>query len=117
MCDEKERRRKAARQTEVCKMFSRDIATRYENECKRNGDTPTFEGLVQFAIEHGVVRETDINRYMTFALYPKALWERNGRRSAAVHDLEDIIPVSDRLIWSWLKDLKGRYLHYRKGGK
>jgi len=98
-------------------MFSKDIATNYENECKRNGNEPTFEGLIQFAISRGLVREIDINRYMTFALYPKALWERNGRRKAAVLDLEDIIGVSDRHIWNWLRDLSKRYLHYRHGKK
>jgi hypothetical protein len=117
MPDNKEARRKAAKQAEVDLMFSRDIATKYENECKRQGTEPSFDGLIQFAIRHGVVRQTDINRYLTIALYPKALWERNGRRSAAVQDLEETIGVSDRLIWSWLKDLSGRYLHYRKGNK
>ncbi len=117
MPNKNEERRRATQQAQVKDMFSKDIATNYENECKRNETEPTFEGLIQFAISRGIVRDVDIKRYMTFALYPKALWERNGRRTAAVLDLEDILGVPDRQIWSWLKHLSNRYAHYRRGKK
>lgn len=114
---EKEVNRKAVIQERLRIAFQRNLTLKYENECRRSDTEPSLEGLLKYAIEHGVVRETDINRYMTIEMYPKALYETNGRRRAAVQWLEDIIPVSDRLMFGWINNLSGRYLHYRHGRK
>lgn len=86
-------------------------------ECKRKSIEPTFEGLLQFALDHSLIRERDINRYMVIDLYPKALYDNNGCKTKAVADIEEIVPVSDRSIWNWLGDLTRRYRAYRHGKK
>lgn len=95
--------------------FRKTVCRKYRMECKRKSVEPTFEGLLQFAHDHALIREKDVNRYMVLDLYPKALYDNDGSKLRAVADLEDIVPVSDRTIWSWINDFCRRYRAYRHG--
>lgn len=111
----KEQARRDKMQAELNVEFRRTVAKKYQAKCKRDGTEPTLEGLVQFAHEHALIRDTDINRYMTFELYPMALYENNGCKTRAVHEVSDKVPVSDQIIWGWLRNLQSRYMAYRRG--
>lgn len=95
--------------------FRRTITRRYQVECDRKGIEPTFDGLIQFAHEHALIRTIDINRYMVLDQYPKALFENDGCRREAVFWIENKVPVSDRTIWNWIKDFSKRYRKHRHG--
>jgi hypothetical protein len=112
---DKEQARRSKLQAELHVEFRKTLARKYECECKRNGSEPTLEGLIEFAHQHSLLRDTDVNRYMVFELYPNALYNNDGCKSHAIQDIEDIVPVSDRKIWSWIADLSRRYLTYRNG--
>jgi len=111
----REEARKAKMQAALNVEFRATVARKYEMQCRREGIEPSLSGLIEFAYRHGLVRDIDINRFMTFERYPKALYDNNGCRSRAVSDLEDVIPVSDRKIFGWLTNLRSRYLRYRNG--
>lgn len=113
----KEEARRAKLQASICVEFRRTLTRKYEVECKRNGTDPTFSGLLEFAEKYALIRHTDINRFMIIDLYPAALYNNDGCKSKAIADLEEVVPVSDRKIWSWIGDLSRRYLQYRNGKK
>lgn len=85
------------------RLFCERVSLRYKNHCKSHGIEPTPEGLLQYAFQKQIFRVKDVVRYLVKDLYPLAMYNSNGRRRAAVEELEDILPVTDRTIWNVLK--------------
>lgn len=111
----KEDVRRIKLQAQLNAEFRRVLAKKYRAECRKTGEEPTLEGMIEYAERFALVRNTDINRYMMFEKYPEAMYHTNGCRSKAVAYLEDVIPVSDRKIFGWLTNFRARYMKYRHG--
>lgn len=111
----KEQLRKARMQAQLNIEFRRTLTRKYEAECKREGIDPTLDGLLAFAEKNHLIRDMDINRYMVFDMYPALLYNNNGCKARAIAEIEDKVPVSDRIIFGWLQNLKRRYMSYRRG--
>lgn len=111
----KDERRRMKMQQQLNVEFRRTLTRKYELECKRSDIEPTLDGLIEFAEKNSLIRDMDINRYMVFDLYPAALYNNNGCKARAIAEIEDQVPVSDRIIFGWLQNLKRRYMKYRRG--
>ena len=111
----KDDRRRIKMQAQLNVEFRRTLTRKYEVECKRNNIDPTLDGLLAFAEKNSLIRDMDINRYMVFDMYPAALYNNNGCKARAIAEIEDKVPVSDRIIFSWLQNLKRRYMSYWSG--
>lgn len=87
------------------KNFAQTLVHKYRMFCKREGETFTTSGFVMFMLEKNVIRQRTASKYMVLELYPRALYEEENK-TRAVYRLEEETGLSDRTIWSMLKNQK-----------
>ena len=85
--------------------FAQTVVHKYRMFCKREGEVFTSSGFVLFMLEKGIVKQRTASKYMVLELYPRALYEEESK-TAAVMRLEEETGLSDRTIWTMLKNQK-----------
>ncbi len=87
------------------KEFAQTVVHKYRMWCKREGDTFTPSGFALFLLEKEVIKQRTASKYMVLELYPRALYEEENKTSAVLR-LEEETGLSDRTIWTMLKNQK-----------
>lgn len=88
------------KQAKLNQQFTEELAKAFKVNCENLGIEPTNENFSRFILEINLVTETQVNRYMCYRLFPILLYKFNGVKVRAVHELEDILCLKERHIWS-----------------
>jgi len=83
--------------------FAQTVVHKYAMWCKRENSVFTPSGFALFLLEKGIIKQRTASKYMVLELYPRALYEEESK-TAAVLRLEEETGLSDRTIWTMLKD-------------
>lgn len=78
--------------------FIRLLVHRYKMHCKRTGEQESLEGLLVYTIRRDIVRQRTVARYMVMDLYPKAMYETDGRKQPALEIVADQTGLGERTI-------------------
>lgn len=90
---------------ETNKTFAQTLVHKYKMHCKREGEVFTTSGFVMYLLTKTVIKQRTASKYMVLELYPKALYEEENKTRAVLR-LEEETGLSDRTIWTMLKDQK-----------
>jgi hypothetical protein len=82
---------------ETVRDFCAIVARKYRYWCARNGERETPEGLLQYAVDIGVIRERTVVHYMMMELYPAALYS-SGSKEEAIEKISDKTGMPTRTI-------------------
>lgn len=85
---------------ELVLRFTALIVHRYEIQCKRTNEEPTFDGLVTYLIRRNVIRDRTIARYMVQDLYPRAMYDTDGKKVQAVGIVAEQTGLGERTVWN-----------------
>lgn len=78
--------------------FTRLVVHRYRMHCKRTGEQETLEGMVAYIVRRDVIRQRTLARYMVMDLYPRAMYETNGKKQPALEIVADQTGLGERTI-------------------
>lgn len=80
--------------------FCKVVREKYINECLRESVEPTFNGMVSYLFDRNIIPLVTVRRVIVLERFPRALWQNNGRKRAAIQQVEDETGVCERAVWS-----------------
>ena len=86
--------------------FQQHLQQEYEAYCQRHGLQKTDnQDLLTFLIDRNLIPATHIQRYTVLQEFPSVFQEQECHKTHAVHTLAHRFSLSERTVWSILKQL------------
>lgn len=95
--------------TKLDEIFTDTVARQYVNDCKRNGVEPTYNGLLDYAINCNLISSAVVRSFVVIHEYPRFAYAKNGGKRQAVWMLEDELGVPERTIYGILTKGQKRF--------
>lgn len=85
--------------------FQEHLHRNFKNYCERHGIEPTEDQLITFLIDQNLISGTHIQRYTILKEFEKLYPEQDHHKTHTVNALADRFSLSQRTVWSILKNV------------
>lgn len=89
--------------------FCVTVQERFQTYCKSKGLTANLENFIHYLVRCNIVHEIEINRFMVLHHYPEKLHKNDGVKLRAIYDIEDLVPLQERSIWTIINKMQRRF--------
>ena len=94
---------KRNRQQRTNEYFCNTLADEVNEWCDLQGLEVSTSSIIAYLVKHDLVRQSNINRYVTLQVYPNFL-EAEGGKEKAVCAMSNLLPLEPRQIYNLLKN-------------
>lgn len=95
------------KETKLESFFSEEVVKNYNAFLSRNMNLEdSLITFMHYLLKHNIIRPRTVKHYSVLSLYPKELYEANGRKMQAVQSIEDQTGYGQTTIFTILKDQK-----------
>ena len=98
----------AGNRKQLLDTFQRNLNQNYENYCSRHGIVPSNEGLIIFLIDNDLIPPKNVKGYVVSNEFEKLQEIKNEKKTRMVELLSDKFNLSERSIWTILKNKKSK---------
>ena len=90
--------------------FIETITAQFEQWCKQTENEPSHSLFAQYILNRSLICDKTVKRFLVIEKYPKLLEENKNIKRSAIWDLEEIVDLKERQIFSILDKYS---VHYR----
>ena len=90
-------------QKQILDIFQRDLILSFRSYCKQHQYEVTIEGLITYLIDRQLIADSAMRRFVIVEEFEREFPKHKGHKTETVQTLAHRLHLSERTVWSALR--------------